>query len=273
MERVLAILNDIKTAQSVLASARLLMRRLKQGQLDVLHPRPAVDPDFLPTEEVWTEERRSRFEARRDQLYDDLNDIFRGWKCEDSAAECQSLRQVVGPPEQTIASESRGADLVIVGQIGSGASPEIRATLHAALFLDAEAPVVVVPATPPTNLGKHVAVAWEASPPVKKAVAGMLPILLAAQQVTILIGRENQEETAPKALLHSLEQESVPARILRFELDGREIGTALLGEAKAAGADLLVMGAFSHNRYLERLFGGATEEILTELNLPIAMHH
>jgi nucleotide-binding universal stress UspA family protein len=47
----------------------------------------------------------------------------------------------------------------------------------------------------------------------------------------------------------------------------------LLDEAKALGADLLVMGAYAHRRFFEALLGGVTRSILHAADLPLLMQH
>jgi nucleotide-binding universal stress UspA family protein len=59
----------------------------------------------------------------------------------------------------------------------------------------------------------------------------------------------------------------------RFRAGGRKIGVALLEEAHAAGADLLVMGAFTRGRVAEFVLGGATREVLAAADLPVLMQH
>lgn len=41
----------------------------------------------------------------------------------------------------------------------------------------------------------------------------------------------------------------------------------------AVGADLVVMGAYSHSRLRERIFGGATQSMLEKTKLPIFWGH
>jgi hypothetical protein len=119
MERLLGILNNVETAQSVLDAALLLKQRFRKGQIEVVHPRPEVAPDFMPTEEVWTDEKRLAFERQRDQLYEDLNDIYRGWSRENGQP-AQPLQQTVGKVEHVVAQRSREADLERVMHLASG---------------------------------------------------------------------------------------------------------------------------------------------------------
>jgi nucleotide-binding universal stress UspA family protein len=47
----------------------------------------------------------------------------------------------------------------------------------------------------------------------------------------------------------------------------------LLTEAKAMAADLLVIGAYSHSRMRQVVFGGVTEHMLDHAELPVLMAH
>ena len=53
--------------------------------------------------------------------------------------------------------------------------------------------------------------------------------------------------------------------------DGK--GENVLAAAAAAGADLLVMGAYSHSREHESVFGGATQHVVDRTGMPVVMVH
>jgi nucleotide-binding universal stress UspA family protein len=55
--------------------------------------------------------------------------------------------------------------------------------------------------------------------------------------------------------------------------DGRAPAETLLAAARAAGADLLVMGGYGHSRMREVIFGGFTRHMLSGADLPILMVH
>ncbi len=57
----------------------------------------------------------------------------------------------------------------------------------------------------------------------------------------------------------------------RLEPDYRSVGEALLDEASAISADLLVMGAYSQSRLRDRVPGGVTKAILNHSDLPLLM--
>ena len=268
--RVVAILNRPDTARSVLAATRLLAERLPGAVVQVIHPRPGVDPDFLPTEEIMTADRSRAFGAERDGIY-------RALECAAAQAGFDRPRQLIGQVREVVAHAARGAAAVVAGATGATTGEpghaEARDTIKAVLF-DAEASLLLVPDAVPAVLGRKVALAWERSGAADEALQAALPLLLGADMVTILAARERHARTdPPDGLLAMLRQHGTDVSVRDFGLDGRDIGDAILAEARAAGADLLVMGAFTHPRTLEALFGGATREVMAGARIPVLLHH
>jgi nucleotide-binding universal stress UspA family protein len=51
------------------------------------------------------------------------------------------------------------------------------------------------------------------------------------------------------------------------------IAEAMLSRAADHGADLIVMGAYGHARWAERVLGGATRGLLASMTVPVLMSH
>jgi nucleotide-binding universal stress UspA family protein len=273
MQNILALLNRIETARSVLAAAGLVARRVGVPRIGVLHVRPGVDPTFMPTEEVMTGERERRFKAATAAWSADLRGIFAAWQAEAGANPAADWREVVGETRAVVAAESRGVDLVVVGRAPPHHPEDADEAITAALF-DAGVAILVVPEAAPQTVGEHAAIAWKSDPRSEKAVASARSLLLGADRITVLIGKEGEDtDTATAALLHIIAEKSDAVVVREFLLGQRDVGDALLAEARAAGADLLVMGAYSHSRAYEWILGGATREVLTHTDLPVFMRH
>ena len=264
--RLIAVLNRPETADSVLVAARLLMARLPGATVQAFHPRPDIDPDFMPTEEIMTTERRRAFEADRDRIYRALYQAA-------AAAGFDRPRQLLGRVREVVAHQAQGAAVVIAGSAGDGHAAEAKDAIEAVLF-DADAPLLLVSARPPVVLGRRVALAWERSEAAEEAVEAALPLLLGAEGVTVLVAREGHARAdLPTGLMTALRAQGAGPAVREFRLAGRDIGDAILAEAQAVEADLLVMGAFTHLRALEALFGGATREIMADARIPVLLHH
>lgn len=264
---VLAILNRTETVRAVLRAAVELQSIYDGGPLTLLRPRPDVDPDFMPTEEIMTPDRQARFDAGEDSLTEALRRAV-GETLPDAA-----FTEVRGVVRSLVADAAKKAAIVVVGAPGNTGWSLPRDAIEAALF-DADAPLLLLPEQATPLADRIVAVAWERSQAADEAVMAALPVLLAAERVIVLIADEGGSEASlPEGLLAALLARGKVAAIERFPLAGRDIGTAILDAAGEAGANLLVMGAFSHSRLLERIFGGATAEILEGARIPLLLHH
>ena len=264
---ILAILNRAETAEAVLYAAIELRSVLGNVSIRALHPRPDVEPDFMPTEEMMSPERQAVFEAEQNALSAALRRVAEQHLPYDGMAEQR------GKVRAMVAEAAKDATLVIAGAAGHAGWSLARDAIEAVLF-DAAAPLLLLPNRSVPLTERVVAVAWERSPASEGAVDAALPLLLAAERVVVLEAEEGHARASlPAALLDGLGRRGKAADIQRFTLGDRDVGTAILDAATSAGAGLLVMGAFTHRRLLERLFGGATQEILEGARIPLLLHH
>lgn len=266
--RILAMLTSPLTAGSVLAATSCLAARCGPVEINLLYPRPEVDPDFMPTEDVYTAAQRQKFEASQDRLVQQLSQVAAIW----AGAGLPGLRQARGRLSTIVNEASRTADFVILGAPHQDFEANI--ILDTVLF-QANRPVLLVPRNMPRNFGQHIAVAWQTECiAAERAAESLNGLLLGAERTTILIGDRGDSSSLPSAaLLRQLSEAGKPTAIRHFSLAGRHIGEALLNETQEIGADLLVMGAYGHSRLREWIFGGATIEILRDFELPVLIHH
>lgn len=263
----------METAHPVLAAAGLLAARLPEMRIDALHIRPEVDPSFMPTEEMMTEPRLREFTQREDVRSAELKGAFDGWQRQAGGRLSAMWREGVGSERAMISSEASKAGLVVIGHQAQSHDGRVRDAIQASLF-EAKATVVIVPSTMPPTLGLHPAIAWKPSEAASRVVQAALPILLAAEHVTVLIAEEGGSGDAmPAALQDALRAPDSRFQLRRVDPAGRRTSAALLDEARAVGADLLVMGAYTHPRLMELVLGGVTRDLLADVPLPVLMHH
>lgn len=146
-------------------------------------------------------------------------------------------------------------------------------------ILSSARPVIVLPyANAARTLGTRVLVAWDDSHAAARAVADALPMLRRAQVVHVMQfnGDSARDEGGVSNDLASvaewLERHGVSASI-QAETTGIAVGDALLSRAADQEADLIVMGAFGHSRWRERLLGGTTRLALGTMTVPVLMSH
>ncbi len=268
--RIVAVLDRMETALPVLAVAALAAERLGGANIEALHLRHDALEGFMPTEEVMTRQRHAEIEGAAAQKSAEMRQVFDNWQL---GAGIGAWRQVVGETARVIAAEAADADLVIIGHGVGRYQGDTRQAVHAALFV-VRKPTLLVCETVPVSLGRRVAVAWKPSEAAERAISAAQPMLMRAEFVAILMAMDDGGGmTSPDAQLQILRQAGVTVVERRFLVGGRKIGAALLEEAHAAGADLLVMGAYTRGRVAEFVLGGATREVLAAADLPVLMQH
>jgi len=179
-------------------------------------------------------------------------------------------REGAGRPGVAVSSEGRLADLVALAQPDDQTGPA--ADMLQAALMGTGRPVLMCPARPLIgNPLDHVAIAWNGSAQAARAVALAMPLIRAADGVSIL-STGAPDGPAADELGASLALHGVAARRRDLSATG-SIGGVLLEGARAAGASLLVMGAFGHSPGHEALFGGASRHVIDRAGLPVVMAH
>ncbi len=174
---------------------------------------------------------------------------------------------------------ARYADLLVTGHSeGDSVSWfDMAATKHIAL--ESGRPVLVVPCGAKiASLGQRVLVAWNGSREAVRAVHDALPLLERASFVQVVVVNPQvgygEHGAVPGAdiCLH-LARHGIQAEAYVGHTDSQAIGAALLTQATAIGADLVVMGAYGHSRFRELVLGGVTRHLLQHLQVPMLMAH
>jgi len=280
--------------KSVLASARATARRFN-AHVDVVSLRAdprdtipylgegisgALVEEFIAQAESENTKQnrkaRAEFDTWREAsgfiLADTVSDSMAVNGSEEDVPTC-SWREIENASEYTAASEGRLADLIIAPRGDAAREMENEGAFEAALMRSGR-PLLLAPSTPREELGNRVAVAWDGSAEAARAVGAAMPSLRAAETVTaITVAEEGKRGTSVEDLAHYLSWHGVQANTRTVNAEERSIGEKILGEAIHESADLLVMGAYSHNRYRELIFGGVTRYILDVCMLPVLMAH
>ncbi|MEE4119494.1 MAG: universal stress protein [Paracoccaceae bacterium] len=166
----------------------------------------------------------------------------------------------------------RVADLICVPQPRDGDFGV--STLKAALFSSGR-PVMLCPKVDavPDTLGAHVTIGWNGSLEATRAVALAMPLIESAGRVTILSTRNEDHSATPEQLRRYLELKEVSSEIRIFTPRGGVVGRQLLEETQAAGADLMVMGAYHDSYERESIFGGNSQIVVDEARIPVVLVH
>jgi nucleotide-binding universal stress UspA family protein len=183
-----------------------------------------------------------------------------------------SWREEDGRQNAIVGMSGRVYDLIIVEQPEKLASIA-EATLEDALF-ESGRPVMMVPKESPPTLGDIVAVAWNGSTETATTVALGMPFLKKAKEVVVVaVGPQHMPEPGPTGdeLARTLERHGLKVSLRTAFGRQKPQGESFLQEAMAAGADLMLKGAYTQSRIRQMIFGGATRHIIMESKIPVVM--
>ncbi len=181
-----------------------------------------------------------------------------------------SWHEVMGSQSSTVALYGRLADLIVVPQPDG----DIGVNTFEAALLETGKPVLMAPPNPVKTIGRHVAVGWNGAAEAAKALGAALPILKAADKVTVFSAPVSTEtRLGVEAALEYLRRHGTKAAATTLNVKSSQVGDALLGAARKAGADVLVMGAYGQSRGRELVFGGVTRHIVDTAQMPVILVH
>ncbi len=272
------VISDTKADLNALTTARQIAQRL-DAHLDVhcIGIDPArYDPMPSGTSAVMMEQSASEAREHAESL--------EKWALSELGSDLGSvaIQSVVIPQmglDTLVARLSRYADLIVASKpYGKDRGPLQVNILEAELF-GTGAPVLVVPEAGPVGeqaFGR-IAVAWNESSESFHAIRTALPILMAADQVDLVMidpPSHSPERSDPGgAICMMLSRHGIRAEVSILARTLPRVSDVLMRFAGEHGCDLIVMGAYGHSRFRESILGGATRDLLERSELPLLMAH
>lgn len=177
------------------------------------------------------------------------------------AAACAHKRFVSleSPVADSLCTEARFADLAVFGpDAANGRGPLVEAFQR--VLMEERRPVMVARETPSADW--TVAIAWDGGREAAGAVRRALPWLKCAARVVVLSAvKATPRQFDPQRMIDHLVSHGVTAD-LELIRQGHEPGPLLLSAVKAAGAKMLIAGAYGHPRFQQFIFGGTTRALM-----------
>ncbi|MDQ0455907.1 universal stress protein [Rhizobium paknamense] len=171
---------------------------------------------------------------------------------------------------QAFTDSTRSVDLIVAAQGEQGAASENRSELETVLY-ESGRPVLLVPYIfkEPKPI-KRVLIAWNGSREAARATFDALPFLKQATSVEIFSVVDSEAADASKALpggeiAAALARHGVNVTVVTKELAELRASAHIENRLSDESIDLLVMGAYSHKRWWEVLFGGVTRTVLDSM--------
>lgn len=216
-----------------------------------------------------------------DALRDQAEDAAQRFRDECQRAGLKSYEAVIDEADKapSLVRHAHCSDLVVLTQARRDPQDKATQVLVEEVVLYSARPTLVLPHTGRFDgAGSKVLVAWDDSREAARALNDALPILLQAQQVQLVYWKKTdvpEDETLrPRldAVSRWLMWHGVASEV-SIESSDRRLADAMLSRASGMGADLIVMGAYGHARWAERVLGGATRDMLATSTLPLLMSH
>jgi nucleotide-binding universal stress UspA family protein len=192
---------------------------------------------------------------------------------EDTSGVSASWMEVEDLATRVVGAHGRLFDLVVVGR-GFGAPLTDWSAISEAALFETGRPILIVDEQVPEAIGRKVVIAWNQSTETARTVAFSMPLLVEAEEVTVL-SVEGWGVPGPDgdALARHLRRNGVTTRTEHINPASLSPGEALLEHVNGAGTDLLVKGAYTQSRLRQLIFGGATQHILKSASVPVFMTH
>ncbi len=188
------------------------------------------------------------------------------WAIRPAAVRFAELRDVIG-------KAAWFQDLVVLPAPFAGKDDELSEALLNATLFGSTAPVLVAPDCAIEPVGKRILLGWNGSPEASRAMRSSMPLLRAADMVeasTIGPTAQGKNGTDPGfALGVMLSRHGVEATTSHLPRAETNVAATLQRRAVEVQADMIVMGAYGHSRFRERMIGGATRDMLMTANIPV----
>lgn len=168
-----------------------------------------------------------------------------------------------------VAELSRLYDLTILE------ASEIGRPMAESVLFESGRPLLLFPTDSFPDRFDTIAIAWDGSPTLARALSGARVFLARSSKIILLsvtddkaIDANNRERFATV-----LGRSGLPVEIMCEPSAGVSPAITLQAMAKENGANLLVAGGFGHSRFREFILGGVTRSLLSNLDMPVLLSH
>ena len=170
------------------------------------------------------------------------------------------------------------ADLLIVTQPNFRSAPNVPTGFAEGLLLNAGVPMLLLPEgwTSDKPIGRRPIICWNGTGEATRAVHDAVPLLRKADRASLFTFAADYDvrDGAVQDFVSHLRHHGARVDVDGWRDDGQvDWLSALFACLDREESDLIVSGAYGHSRMAERLFGGATRDLLEQTLVPVFMSH
>lgn len=236
------------------------------------------EPNFAPVEGLSVDPLYGRLmKEANDQLNSETAKLSERLSRENAPFSVEPYLIAFGAAGATLGMRARHADISVVARPTEANSESAHAIVEAALF-DSGRPVIMVPPHWKAGaIGRRVLVAWKPTREAARALGDADEFISQAESVSIATvdGKPSRgfgEQPGADIAAH-LAYRGAKTELFNLSSGGRSESAAILDQALAVGADLIVMGGYGRSRISEFIFGGVTRGLLKHASVPVLMSH
>lgn len=175
-----------------------------------------------------------------------------------------------------IIDSARGSDIVVAVQLDPAGDGPSRADIEDLLYESGRPLCLISDAVAGPEAPGRVLIAWNGTRESARAVFDALPLLQEAREIEVFTVDGHDDATQHAAfsgteIASTLTRHGLNVTVNSASSNGDTVAHVINRRVSATGANLLVMGAFSHSWLRHRLFGGVTSAMLKDLRVPAIM--
>lgn len=180
------------------------------------------------------------------------------------------------PVANYIVDESRAADLIITGFSPHDFYEGPAGFNVGEIVLQSGRPILAIPTSNEEFLLDNILIGWKDTSESRRSIVDALPILKSAKQVTVVeICEEDEVLNATKRLkdvIVWLNHHEISAEYL-VSLSAKDDANHFLSIARQRNVNIIVAGAYGHNRFREWVLGGVTNQLLQQTEFACLLSH
>lgn len=211
-----------------------------------------------------------------DQRVKDVRDWLDG---QGVGFEISSVCQQLGLIDDEIAAPALYADLVLFSRGDESLVSGMMAKALKGAVFDAAKPALILGESDALKERPFptIAIAWDNSPGVMRAISSSLPFLRVAEKIELTIVTREEDplihEARTKKIRQWLNRSGVSVELSIVRQENKPVSEIVLDYVNGVDHDLIVMGAYGHTRFAEKLFSGTTHQVLDMATTSLLIAH
>lgn len=188
--------------------------------------------------------------------------------------ELRRLDERPGTLFQSVVREAHCADLFLATRPFQGEGSSVCEEIVEAVLFGSGRGLLVIPPGRHWQASKStLLIAWNGSREAARAVAEAMSFVKNADR-TVILTIDVEADTEPAAeIARHLNRHGGRVEVTARNSEGRKVADVIIDEAYRVSAGLVVLGGYGHMRLRERVFGGATYDMLYTCETPILLAH